>query len=55
MRESEQHIERIKKTLSRVDRGVFERRLQQKLTKTRSGLSVANNNTYLISQLKSRK
>lgn len=55
MKESEQHIERIKKTLSRVDRGVFEKRLHQKLAKTRSALSAANNNTYLINQLKSRK
>jgi hypothetical protein len=54
MRESEQHVDRIKEGLGKLDKETIERKLQAKLTKANAGLN-PHSNQHLIHDLKQRK
>lgn len=54
MRESQQHVDKIKKGLGKVDKEAIEKKLQAKITKVKAGLNPASN-MHLIHDLKQRK
>lgn len=54
MKESEQHIEKIKRHMQKVEKPVIEKRLAAKVQKSKAAFN-AITNQYLINELRFRK